>query len=397
MIRVCLMRRKDRETQQPIRNWECQWEDPVTGRKRTKSTGTSLHREAERFRASLEVQLNESRGRIKSTSTWKEFEAALKSEYLDHRSEKHRKRVLVVLGMFVSAVDPQSAFVITDEEIAEFVGWLRKRRRGKAKKRVAETTIKSHLACLRLVFKFAKRRNFIREVPHFEMPKGVEKPKGRPITREELERMIGKLEPLVGKDNVKDWTFFLNGLWWSGLRLHEALKLDWVDDRQLCVDLSGKRPVLRIQAMTDKGRVKRTFPMAPGFARHLETVPKAKRDGRVFHVRGIRGEVLGQQEVGRLIGELGDKAKVIVADGKYASAQDLRRAFATRWVSRVRPAVLQRMMRHKSITTTMKFYADLDAQDVCAEMWSNDADGAMQSATNTSANIDPSPANKSPA
>ena len=73
---------------------------------------------------------------------------------------------------------------------------------------------------------------------------------------------------------------------------------------------------------------------------------------------------------GRVISEVGKVAKVLVnkADDKYASAHDLRRSFGTRWASRVKPATLQLLMRHRSIETTMKYYVCQDSDDVTDEL-----------------------------
>ena len=57
------------------------------------------------------------------------------------------------------------------------------------------------------------------------------------------------------------------------------------------------------------------------------------------------------------------------ADGKHATCHDLRRAFCTRWASKVKPAVLQKLARHSEITTTLRYYADLDAEDIGEELW----------------------------
>jgi hypothetical protein len=59
------------------------------------------------------------------------------------------------------------------------------------------------------------------------------------------------------------------------------------------------------------------------------------------------------------------------ADGKYASAHDLCRAFGTRWAKRVMLAVLRRLMRHSSIQTTMAYYVDLDSADVADQLWAS--------------------------
>jgi integrase len=66
------------------------------------------------------------------------------------------------------------------------------------------------------------------------------------------------------------------------------------------------------------------------------------------------------------------KSKAEPDDGlkrKYASAHDLRRAFGLRWSARVMPAVLQQLMRHGSIETTMRYYVGRDADAVADVLW----------------------------
>ena len=77
------------------------------------------------------------------------------------------------------------------------------------------------------------------------------------------------------------------------------------------------------------------------------------------------------RRVGRAISEIGKRAKIVVnkAEGKFASAHDLRRSFGTRWAERLKPATLQLLMRHRSIETTMKYYVDLSSDDVADELW----------------------------
>ena len=68
---------------------------------------------------------------------------------------------------------------------------------------------------------------------------------------------------------------------------------------------------------------------------------------------------------------IGEKAGVVVnkSAGKFASAHDLRRSYGNRWAKLVKPATLQLLMRHRSIETTMKYYVDLDADDIADELW----------------------------
>lgn len=67
------------------------------------------------------------------------------------------------------------------------------------------------------------------------------------------------------------------------------------------------------------------------------------------------------------------------AEGKCASAHDLRRSFATRWASKGRPATLQLLMRHRSIETTLRFYVAMDSDEVADELWAAHAGGEKPS------------------
>jgi integrase len=86
---------------------------------------------------------------------------------------------------------------------------------------------------------------------------------------------------------------------------------------------------------------------------------------------------------------IGQRANVKVnvdAKGKvkFASAHDLRRSFGERWSSRVMPQVLQELMRHESIDTTMKFYVGRNAERTADVLWQ--AHEAKIAASNTSGN-----------
>jgi integrase len=77
------------------------------------------------------------------------------------------------------------------------------------------------------------------------------------------------------------------------------------------------------------------------------------------------------ERVGKIIGQIGRKAQVLVDSrtGKNASAHDLRRAFGFRWSRRVMPPQLQELMRHASIETTMRYYVGQNAEATAQELW----------------------------
>jgi integrase len=152
------------------------------------------------------------------------------------------------------------------------------------------------------------------------------------------------------------------------------LVLSWNDDSPFTVDLSGRHLRFRIYAEAEKGHQDRFLPMAPDFADFLLKTPDQQRLGLVFTLEGLQTHrPMTPKRVGRVVSAIGKKAGVVVnkAEGKYGSAHDLRRSFGTRWSSKVKPATLQLMMRHKSIETTLKYYVAQDADEVADELWAS--------------------------
>jgi hypothetical protein len=119
------------------------------------------------------------------------------------------------------------------------------------------------------------------------------------------------------------------------------------------------------------------------FAELRYAVPADDRHGLAF------GITTSTKRVSRYISAIGEQAGVIVneAEGKFASAHDLRRSFGTRWASRVKPPTLRLLMRHKSIDTTMDYYVDLDSDDVAAELWGSDRVGSTFGSTRPKSSV----------
>lgn len=187
--------------------------------------------------------------------------------------------------------------------------------------------------------------------------------------------MLEKVPAVVHDHSATSWSHYLRGMWWSGLRLEESLELWWDRDDQLCIDTTGKRLRLRIPANLEKGNEDRVLPVAPEFEEFLLATAEECRKGRVFRPAAKRkGAALPQaHRVGEIASEVGKAAGVIVSrkgsGTKYASLHDLRRSFGTRWATRVMPPVLQLLMRHKSIETTMKYYVDQNADEAAETLW----------------------------
>jgi hypothetical protein len=75
------------------------------------------------------------------------------------------------------------------------------------------------------------------------------------------------------------------------------------------------------------------------------------------------------------VDEIGKAARIVVYNHpktgrvKHASARDLRLSFAERWSTRVTPQVLMALMRHESISTTMRFYVGRNADVAAQAVW----------------------------
>lgn len=133
-----------------------------------------------------------------------------------------------------------------------------------------------------------------------------------------------------------------------------------------------------IRGALEKGKRDRLLPMAPEFADLLGEVPAARRVGRIFQPEARRsvGPTPQRHRIGETIAAIGRAAKIVVDTDpktgeptKYASAHDLRRSFGVRWAKRIMPAVLQKLMRHASIQTTMQYYVSLEAEDTADVLW----------------------------
>lgn len=262
----------------------------------------------------------------------------------------------------------------------------------------AELTIRTYLAHLASALKWAVDVGLLVAVPKIQRPKrvkGSKLMKGRPISTEEFERLLTKVEMVVGEKPAEAWRHYLNGLWYSGLRLGESLELTWDDAARIRIDLSGRHPMLWIPGELEKGNQDRLLPIAPDFAEFLLRTPKRARKGVVFHLPHLRWQeeqAPSAEWVSRIISRIGKKAGVKVntcprtGKVKYASAHDLRRSFGERWSRRVMPQVLKELMRHESIETTMKYYVGHNAQMTADALWLAYSQQPRRKSGNTSGN-----------
>lgn len=364
-VKVSLFRRKGRKV------FYMQYRDPDTGAKVVKSTEKTRQRDAERAAANWEREVREGRDERNGRILWEAFRSRYENEKLSTLAEKTDQKVTGVLNVLERTVPVRRLADLTSAKLSKFQEALRNMGR-------SESTIKGHLAHIRAMLSWAVEVDLLRQVPKVpkvQRAKGSKIMKGRPITTEEYERMLAKVGEVLGQRHVPSWTYLLDGLWLSGLRSGEAVRLSWDSEAALSVDLSGRHPRLRVRADGQKSNRDELLPMVPEFAELLLKTPEDERHGYVFNPSPRRPSVgrLSKLQVEKVIGQIGAAAGVVVerkADRvKYATAHDLRRTFGTRWARRVMPAVLQRLMRHASVQTSMQYYVDIQADDIAADLW----------------------------
>ena len=360
-------------------NYVLEWEDPMTQRRRRKTTdvpATGLkkdRRAAERLAAELALQINNGAAALPSKFLWEEFRRRYEAEVIPGLATQTAVKIGVVLDRVEGILSPKRLLDLTEARLSHFVAKMREQG-------VAETTMKGYLAHLKAALNWAVSQRLLVDRPSFPRLQRAKRSsgtpmKGRPITTEEFERMLEAVPGVVGDDKADQWRFYLRGLWASGLRLEESLDL-WWDRPNKIYPMFPKdgQPLFQIPAELEKGHTDRLLPMAPEFALMLQAVPEAERTGPVFLLNGAQGR-LRSNRVSKIVSNIGKAAGVVVSthpvtgEQKFASAHDLRRAFGERWSIRVMPTVLRELMRHESLDTTLRFYVGTNTQRTNDAIW----------------------------
>lgn len=341
-----------------------------TGEEETRSTGETDRREAERAAAKWEAELEEARYIRPGRTLWVDFRLRYEAEVLQSLSANTDLKAQGVLNAVERLIEPQRLENITAGKLSRFQADLRE-------DGAAESTIAGYLKHLKAALRWAKRVGLLVTVPEFPIIRraktGRRSPmKGRPLTDQEFAKLVKAVPKVVDKADVKVWQFYLRGMWLSGLRLEESLKLWWDSDAGLRVIMAGRDSLLKIPADDEKGVKDRLMPLVPEFQEFLAKVPRSERTGLVFKIPSRLKRQPIKTTVSRIGCEIGKAAKILVDERKqkYASIQDLRRTFGNRWARRVMPMVLKDLMRHETILTTEAFYVELEAAQTSAILWS---------------------------
>ena len=229
------------------RCFQMRYVDPMTGRKKTKTTGIeragkASRTKAERVAAAWESELRAGRYQAPLKTTWAEFRRRYVAEKLSGLASNTQRQAATIFRAMERVLNPKLLSDITAERLSHHFAEMRAKGR-------SENTIAAHLAYIRAALRWGVELGLLADVPKLRKPhRARAKMKGRPISLEEFERMLMAVPRVVGDDVAHHWTHLLEGLWLSGLRVEEAHRLGWEERFGLYVDLTGRYPMLRIPA-----------------------------------------------------------------------------------------------------------------------------------------------------
>lgn len=358
-----LVRRKDRDS------LVCRFK-VGTAPWREKSTGKKRRRDAESVARRIVAAAESASDR--ELTGWAEFRARYESEHLSGAAPKTRDNWRTSANRLADLCRPETVTEVTADMLSRFA--VRLRETG-----VSEATIKTYRTHIMASLDWAVAVDILEKKPSPpklpRVPRGT-KSRGRPLTREEAERIAMALPKVVGPENARRWAWNLEGIWRSGMRIRETLALFWDPKygKHWIDEIDGRRPRIVIGAEAEKGFRDRILPMAPDLAAMLRAVDPKDRRGAVFRYPIQRGFSESEFTIGRRISMAGERAGVVVNTSrggktKYASAHDFRRSFGARWARRVMPIVLKELMRHESIETTMQYYVGINADETADALW----------------------------
>jgi integrase len=332
------------------------WKDPRTGKRRTKASGESKKRNAERAAADFEDELN--RRAAPDLILWEDFVFDYDRQVLKHAASGTAYAAYAAFKHFTAAVKCERL-----EQVPGLIGAFRLALLDNPN--LAPTTQTGYLKHFRSAMNWAHEQGLLVDKVKIKMPPSPEtEMKGRPLTDVEYRLMLMTGLDLYGQ-TMED---FLIGLWWSGLRRGEAMKLSWNRDDPFAIDQAGEYWRFRIRNGAQKSKRAQLAPMAPEFCEWLEG--RKHRKGLVFGPLGKKGERMRADTTGKAVSEIGEAAGIVTDEAvdRHATCHDFRRSFGDRWSRELSVVDLKAMMRHKSIDTTMKYYVGRDVDSISARL-----------------------------
>jgi integrase len=352
---------------------DLRWHDPLTGRCKRKSAKTCNPLDAEAKRADLEYELNHGFYQEASRLSWEAFRELFEREYLGGKRPGTRARCEDVFNLFEELCQPTRLSAINERTLSNFLALMRIRKvRGRVG--LGTYTQKINLQFLRTALKWAARQKLIPECPAFPVVK-VPRKTPQPVPVEAFERLLSKAPD-------DHWRALLWAGWLAGLRVSESYALEWEENDQApYLDFRRNRVIL--PAAFVKADADQWVPLDPTLRKVLEALPRTGK--KVLDLRARDGHRLALSSVSDYVIRLARKA------GVKLTSHSLRKGFGCRYAGKVPAQVLQKLMRHAHISTTMNYYANIDDAVEAAVLGEEATKRATQRASEPNPDVDVRP------
>jgi len=280
-----------------------------------------------------------------SNTTWAAFRERFLEEYASGLRPGTRRNYGTTFDLFERLCGPRTLRGVTERTVSAFAGSLRKLP-GQNKGTMQASTIKVHLQALRAALNWAAGLKLIPQAPRFPTVK-LSRKRPQPVPAEAAEKLFAKAAGVHPELRA----FLLCG-WLAGLRLDEALKLERSQtDKAPWVDWQADR--IRFPAGFVKGDADQLVPLDPTLRAELEGLPR--HGPRLFRFERQDGAgLLARVSVSALVVRTAREA------GVRLTMRSLRRGFGCRYAAKAPAQVLQLLMRHASINTTMDYYVNAE-------------------------------------
>lgn len=330
-------------------SWYAQWRTP-DGRQKRKSCGPGA--EGKKIAQALARKINASLilGEYddRKESTWSEFRA------------EHRRLVVLQMGAATADITvlgldhfericrPGRMESINEKMLDEYV--LQRSSEPGKHGRVAKTTINRELRSIRAALRKAHKWGYITRELSFPFQRVMQRIPTF-ISADEFSSLYAHASAArqPNLDNIPTadwWRGLLVMLYLTGWRISEVLSLRWE-----YVDL--EKGTVFSPAEEQKGRRDELLPIHPVIVDHLKILRSF--DEKVFPLRN------GQRRIDsgalyKQFHKIQVAAGVRPKSGRYAF-HDLKRGFATEQAENMDLFELQRLMKHRSLTTTQRYVA----------------------------------------
>jgi integrase len=367
--------KKDVEAKGAKASWYVGWYD-LDGKRHAESCGPGARgeNEADKRKRRLEAELltgtHEPNGKVK----WERFKQEYETKIVPNLAVRSQSEVKTSLEHFQRIVKPGRMDQIRTQSIDTFVAARRMERGKNPESTISPATVNKDLRHIKAAMRAAHEWGYLPKLPRVKMLREPEK-LPQYVTPEHFATIYQQGCPLAvmprnpGQHYTAEnwWRALLVTAYMTGWRISELLALEKID-----LDLEAGTAITRHS--DNKGKRDERVPLHAVVVEHLRVLvtPPPMLAGerqpmaphplvfRWCHDRKTLDEEFHriQEAVGIKL-DCHEKHKHTPACHVYGF-HDLRRAFATVNAPRMKPEALQKLMRHKSYQTTLRYVGLVD-------------------------------------